>query len=497
MLCIETIINYVDRMTWNLTSPIIGNVIVLTFTQKDIEIVKQNAKKELMGVLKDKSPEQISALVDKEFQRQLKYAKEHRKLEDSEIAKMPAQDKHLFSALKKALDDRVKALVAIVIIAFEIGYILGPTPLGTMLDRLGIRKGYPLTMALWSLAGIVTVFSVQIGTFLDKFLPSPILPVVLGFAFCRFILGVGEAGNWPAAIKTIGEWFPAKERSFAMGWFNSGSSLGAFFAPIIVGALVHGNKWQPPYIVVGLAGYVWILGWLYLYHTPEKHPRLSKDELDYIVTGRAVENPTAKEKLPFWEGLKYRQIRGVLMSRFCAESVWKFCTYWLPLYFTQARNVKLSNMFIFVALTALSSEFGNIFGGWLSSYFIKRGWTINKSRKAVMAPCGLLMISALFIPKVPLGWAVAMLSLLTFCYQAWSVNMQTIPADVVPRKALGSAAGLAHMTAGLAGFTISLLTGKLSYTAMFTIIGCAAFAALALLFIAIGRIDPIAKETTT
>ena len=496
LLCLATIINYVDRMTWNLTSPIIGNVIVLCFSDKDTAIVKGNAEKALAAVFTDKAPGQITALVNQEYDRHVQYVRSSTKFNDEQISAMPESERALFGVLKKAMDDRIKALVAIVVIAFEIGYILGPTPLGAMLDRLGTRKGYPLTMAMWSAAGIITIFSVQIGAFIDRFLPMPVIPVVAGFAFCRFILGVGEAGNWPAAIKSIGEWFPARERSFAMGWFNSGSSLGAFLAPIIVGLMVHGNAWQPPYIVVGLAGYLWIIGWLALYHSPEKHPRITKEEYDYIISDRPVEDPATQAKLPFWEGLKYRQVRGVLMSRFCSESVWKFCTYWLPLYFTQERNVKLSSMFIFVALTALSSEFGNLVGGWLSSHFIKIGWTINKSRKSVMAPCGILMISALFIPRVPLGAAVAMLSVLTFCYQAWSVNMQTIPADVVPRRALGSTAGMAHMTAGLAGFTISLLTGKLSYTAMFTIIGLASFAALVLLFVAIGRIDPEIKEAT-
>jgi len=495
LLCLATIINYLDRQTFSITTPIVGNVIKLSLPERDVAAVKAQAEKNLAmaeGYVGQNAAD-IRALVDAEYRRQLILLRTAKVPGDQELAQMPERERTRYDIVKKALDDRVKALIAIVMIAFEIGYILGPTPLGWLLDRLGTRRGYPITMALWSAAGIITVFALQIGNSIHLLFPVTLIPVVLGFAFCRFILGVGEAGNWPAAIKTIGEWFPTRERSFAVGIFNSGSSAGAFAAPFFIKAMIDADKgtWQPPFIVAGLIGYVWIVAWLYFYHSPEKHPRLQKEEYDYITSDRLADDPAREQaRLPWYEGLKYRQVRGVLLSRFCAENLWKFSMYWLPLYLTQARGVKINDMFIFVALAALSSELGNLLGGWLSSHFIKIGWTINKARKGIMAPCGVMMISALLVPHVPIAWAMAVMCLITFCYQAWSVNMQTIPMDVVPRRVLGATAGMAHITAGLAGLVTNVVAGLLDYGTAFTFLACAAALAVFFLFVAIGRIDP-------
>ena len=495
LLCLATIINYLDRQTLSITTPIIGNVIKLGLSERDAAAAKAQAQKALARAqgYAGESAADIRAIVDHEYLHQLTLLKTASVPGDQELAQMPERERTRYDIVKKALDDRVKALIAMVMMAFEIGYILGPTPLGLLLDRLGTRRGYPITMAFWSAAGIITVFALQIGGFLGALFHVTVIPVVIGFGFCRFILGVGEAGNWPAAIKTIGEWFPTRERSLAVGIFNSGSSAGAFAAPFFIKAMIDADRriWQPPYIVAGLIGYLWIVAWLCFYHPPEKHPRLRKEEYDYITSDRPVDDPAREQlRLPWYEGLKYRQVRGVLLSRFCAENLWKFSMYWLPLYLTQARGVKINDMFIFVALAALSSELGNLLGGWLSSHFIKIGWTINKARKGVMAPCGVIMISALLVPHVPIAWAMAVMCLITFCYQAWSVNMQTIPVDVVPGRALGATAGMAHITAGLAGVVTNMVAGLLDYGTAFIFLGCAAALAVTFLFVAIGRIDP-------
>jgi ACS family hexuronate transporter-like MFS transporter len=500
LLCLATIINYVDRQTWNVTAPVISNVIKEAFAPRDIAAVKAEARRTLSAAreYRGESKAALAGIVDREYSHQIMLLKTRQVPDESKVAQWPAYDRVRYEAVKKALDDRVKRLISIVMILFEFGYILGPTPLGWLLDRLGTRRGYVITMAVWSAAGIVTVFAWPIGGFIHKLLPMTVIPVVTGFAFCRFLLGVGEAGNWPAAIKTIGEWFPAQERSFAMGIFNSGSSVGAFVAPFVIALLINADKniWQPPYVVVGLIGYLWIVIWLLLYNSPSKHPRLSKEEYAYIRAGQPVEDAAqAQQKLPWWEGLKYRQVRGVLLSRFCAENLWKFSMYWLPLYLTQARGVKLNTMFfVYVALPALTSELGNLVGGWLSSHFVKLGWTLNKARKGVMAPCGIIMMSAVLVPQVPFGWAMAIICLITFCYQAWSVNMQTIPADVVPQRALGATAGMAHITAGLAGLLTNTVTGLLSYKTAFAFLAAAATLAVIFLFVAVGRIDPARRE---
>jgi len=359
LLCLATIINYVDRQTWSITAPIVSNVIKQAFSQDDVAAVKAQALRDLASAegYAGKSAAVLRKIVDEEYERQIAMLKTAQVPGDQELARMPKHDRRRCELIKQALDDRVKALIALVMLAFEIGYILGPTPLGWLLDRLGTRRGYPITMALWSAAGIITVLSLQIGNSIHALFPVAVIPVVIGFAFCRFILGVGEAGNWPAAIKSIGEWFPTKERSFAIGIFNSGSSIGAFAAPFIIKAMIDADKniWQPPYVVAGVIGYLWIVVWLYFYHEPEKHPLLRKEEYAYITSDRlGQDSAEALGTLPWYEGLKYRQVRGVLLSRFCAENVWKFSMYWLPLYLTQARGVKLNDMFMYVALAALS-----------------------------------------------------------------------------------------------------------------------------------------------
>ncbi len=498
LLCLATIINYVDRQAWSITTPIISNVIKLSFSKSDLDKAKSDAIELIYSSddFKNLDEAKVKEIVDSEFEKQLNQLKEHKIPKDEDLKKLSAAEKTCYDLVKKAMDGRVKALIMIVMIAFEIGYILGPTPLGWFLDRIGTRKGYPFTMAFWSLAGIITVWALQIGNIIDRFFHLTTIPIIAGFALCRFILGLGESGNWPAAIKTIGEWFPTKERAFAIGIFNSGSSVGAFIAPFVIKALIDADKniWQPPFIVAGLFGFVWILAWLYLYYAPEKHPKLTKEEYEYIVSDRPKVFPENEMKpLPWYEGLKYRQVRGVLLSRFCAENLWKFSMYWLPLYLTQSRGVDINKMFFFVAAAAISSEFGNLVGGWMSSYFIKIGWSINKSRKSVMIPCGIIMIFALLVPYVSLALAILIMCLVTFCYQAWSVNMQTIPADVVPHRALGATAGLAHITAGLAGLLTNTVSGLLDFSAAFIFLGIAAALALFFLIFAVGKIDPEEK----
>ena len=389
--------------------------------------------------------------------------------------------------------------LALIFSAFLWAYTIGPSITGWLMDRVGARKGYVLSMGIWSAAGVLTAFAVTIGHAISPIVPLAIAPIVLGFIVCRFILGLGESANWPVAIKTISEWFPARERSFAVGWFNSGSSVGAVVAPGLVTYLLLRYGWRMPFIVIGVIGFVWILGWLAVYRPLSEHPKVTEKELEYIRSSQEKERSSAEEGIRWLDVLKIRQVWGVVLTRFFMDPIWWFYTFWLPKYFVDDRGLDLKKMAIFMTLSFLASDFGNLFGGWASSGLVKRGWSINAARKTVMAPCAVLMMLGLAVPQASNSAAVGMIALVMFCYQSWSVNMLTIPADVVPRGGVGSAAGLSHMGAGFGGIAVTYVTGHLSqrfgsFTGPIMLMGVVPIIGIAFLFLVIGRIAPYRSE---
>lgn len=397
------------------------------------------------------------------------------------------------------LDDRTLALV---FSAFLWAYTVGPSIAGWLMDRLGSRRGYVLSMTVWSAAGVLTAWAVGIGHGLSGIIPVAVAPVVLGFIACRFVLGLGESANWPAAIKTISEWFPARERSFAVGWFNSGSSVGAVIAPLLVVWLLD-YSWRMPFIVVGLIGFVWVIGWLALYRPLHEHPMVTDEEREYILSAQEKERSAASAAKVRWTDLlKIKAVRGVVFTRFFMDPIWWFYTFWLPTYFVQDRGVDLKKMAVFATLSFLASDFGNLFGGWASSNLVKRGFSINRARKTVMVPCASLMMVGLAVPFVPINVAVGLIAIVMFCYQSWSVNMMTIPADVLPKNIVGSAAGLSHMGAGFGGIAITYVTGYLaarfgSFTGPIMLMGVMPIIGITFLFLVIGRIAAYDKPPRT
>lgn len=389
--------------------------------------------------------------------------------------------------------------LAVVFTAFLWAYTLGPGPMGWLVDKLGSRKGYALSMGLWSGAGVLTALALYIGKGVSAILPLAAAPIVLGFMVCRFVLGVGESANWPVAIKAISEWFAPKERSFAMGWFNSGSSVGVAVAPLLCAALLAKWGWQAAFVAVGLIGFLWIALWLTLYRPPTEHPWITGKELDYIQAEQAKEHSVEDVKRAKWlDLLKIRQVSGVAFTRFFMDPIWWFYTFWLPTYFMQDRHLDLKKMAVFTALSFVASDLGNLFGGWASSGLMKRGRSVNAARKMIMTPCALLMMLGLIVPFASRNWAVGIIAIVMFCYQSWSVNMLSIPADVVPRSILGSAAGLSHMGAGFGGIVVTMLAGYLStryhsfrYTIM--LMGLMPIVGISFLYLVIGRIAPHRK----
>jgi len=395
------------------------------------------------------------------------------------------------------LDNKTLALM---FSAFLWAYTIGPTITGWLMDKVGSRRGYVLSMGVWSAAGILTAFAIPIGEGLSRVIPVTIASVVLGFIACRFVLGLGESANWPVAIKTISEWFPARERSFAVGWFNSGSSVGAVVAPGVVTFLLLKYGWRMPFIIVGLIGFVWIIAWLALYRPLAEHPRVTEKEREYIRSSEEKEHwPEDAVSLGWLDVLKIKQIRGVVFTRFFMDPIWWFYTFWLPKYFVDDRGLDLKKMAIFMTLSFLASDFGNLFGGWASSGLVKRGHTVNSARKMVMVPCAVLMMFGLLVPFAPDKAAVALIALVMFCYQSWSVNMLTIPADILPKEVVGSAAGLSQMGAGFGGIGVTYIACMLadktgSFASTIMLMGAMPIIGISFLFLVIGRIAPYRKQ---
>ncbi len=394
------------------------------------------------------------------------------------------------------------ATLALIFQSFLIAYTVGPAAAGWFLDKVGSRRGYIVSMSVWSGAGVLTAFAWSIGHGLCVLFPFvKMAPIVLGFMLCRFILGLGESANWPAAIKTISEWFPLRERAFAVGCFNSGSSVGVAIAPVVVTWLLIKHGWQAAFVLVGLIGYVWVALWLLFYHPLKAHPWVTDEERDYISSSQQDEHTEEEEDSARWiDVLGIPQIRGIVFTRFFMDPIWWFYTFWLPTYFAQDRQVNLKEMAIFTTLSFIASDLGNIFGGWASSALIRRGYSTNAARKTVMVPCAILMMFGLVVPFVSLPLAVSIIAVVMFCYQSWSVNMLTLPTDIVPRRLVASAAGLSHMGAGIGGMVVTYVAGLLStmtgsFTSTVMLMGAMPLVGIILLLAVIGRIAPYHKKT--
>jgi ACS family hexuronate transporter-like MFS transporter len=391
--------------------------------------------------------------------------------------------------------------MALIFSAFLWAYTIGPSISGWIVDRLGSRKGYVLSMGIWSAAGVLTAAAAAIGRGAHAIVPLKIAPIVLGFMVCRFILGLGESANWPAAIKTISEWFPTRERSFAIGWFNSGSSVGALVAPGLCTWLLLAYGWQMGFVVIGVVGFAWIAGWLAVYRPLAEHPRVTDEETSYIRSGQEPEqSPEAAKRVGWIDILRIKPTRGVIFTRFFMDPVWWFYTIWLPTALAKDRGMDLKSIAVFATVAFLASDLGNLFGGYASSALVKRGWSVNRSRKTVMVPCALCIMLGLAVPFVSVKAAVGLIAAVMFCYQSWSVNMLTIPADVVPRHIVASAAGLSHMGAGFGGIAMNYAVGHLakstgSFTVPFMLMGLMPVIGIAFLFLVIGRIAPYAGKS--
>ncbi|HUR97069.1 MAG TPA: MFS transporter [Pyrinomonadaceae bacterium] len=365
---------------------------------------------------------------------------------------------------------------------FLFAYTISQALSGKLYDRVGIKKGFTVSIIVWSLAAIAHAWSVGIRS-LSAF---------------RFLLGLGEAGNWPGAAKTVAEWFPARQRAFGMAIFNSGAAIGSIAAPpVIVGLYEYFEHWQPVFVVTGLLGFIWLAVWWIVYDKPESHKWLTGAELAIIKEDETRATGAINEPSPGWmELLRYRQTWAIIAARFLVDPIWWLYITWLPLFLYKVHGFDLKQIGLFAWVPYVAADAGSLTGGWLSGYLIGRGWTVNAARKAAIAFGALLMpagIAAAFTPNSMA--ALALIGVVLFGFQVWINNVQTLPSDFYPLKAVGSVAGLGGAGAGIGSMIFIFSTGwvvdNFSYTPVLVTAGLLAPIGTIVLFALAGDIKKV------
>lgn len=359
-------------------------------------------------------------------------------------------DRQVIGILKDTLETELgigEKEYGYIIMAFTALYAIGMIIAGRIIDWLGTKKGYAIVLIGWSLAAM--------GHALAK---AP-----FGFGIARGLLGVSEAGNFPAAIKSTAEWFPKKERALATGIFNSGANVGAIIAPIVVPLITIAWGWQWAFILTGAVGFLWLIFWFTIYETPENHKKLSKEEYEYI---QSDSEPETKEQVPWGKLLQYKQTWAFFIGKFLTDPIWWFYLYWIPSWLGKVQGVPMDDMKSFglpLAVIYSATTIGSIFGGWLSSAFIKKGIAPGKARSLAMLVFALLVSPIMLVQArgVSFWGAIALISLAASSHQAWSANIFTTVSDMFPKKAVGSVTGIGGMAGAVGGMLIAGLAGNI------------------------------------
>ncbi len=367
-----------------------------------------------------------------------------------------------------------------IVTAFQIAYAIGLITTGRFLDRYGSRVGYLWAIVVWSLAGMAHAAARSVSS----------------FAIFRFVLGIGESANFPAAVKSVAEWFPKKERAFAAGLFNSGSTVGAIIAPIIVSGITISFGWQWAFIITGALGFIWIIFWLAYYHKPGEHPKITKKELEYI---NQDEDAKMEEESIRWIDLfKHKQTIGICSTRFISDWVWWFFLFWIPDFLSKTHGINIKEVVLPLIIIYAVSSVGGIGGGWISSNFIKRGKSVDYARKVTILMSALIILPVMLVSQVASLWlAVALIALATAGHQSWASNIFTIVSDIYPKNAVGSMMGLSGFMGAIGGalsasFVGLLLEGTGSYFLIFLVASSVYLVNWIILKISIKEIKPIA-----
>jgi MFS transporter, ACS family, hexuronate transporter len=385
------------------------------------------------------------------------------------------------------------------VFAFQLAYAIGYLIAGGVMDRLGVRRGFALALFIWSLAAVATAEATTFGPAAALLLGAVGLTYsasVAGFIVVRFVLGLGEAGNFPAAIKTVAEWFPQRERAFATGLFNAGTNIGALITPMTVPFITARFGWYWAFVLTGLLGFGWLALWWTLYDTPERHRRVGPAELAYIRSDPALPGV----KVPWRQLIRYRQTWAYAAAKFMTDPIWWLYLFWMPDFFSRNYGLSLLELGPPIIIVYLLADVGSVGGGWLSSTLIHRGWTVNAARKTAMLTCALAVVPIVFAGRAQSVWsAVAILSLATAAHQGWSANAFTLASDLFPRQAVGSVVGLGGMAGAVGGMLIAKVTGYVlqltgSYVTVFLIAAGAYLTALAVVHLLTPTLEPARLE---
>lgn len=402
-----------------------------------------------------------------------------------------------------------------IVFAFQTAYAIGLLFVGKLMDKIGTKIGFALAITVWSVAAILHAWAPGIGA-ASAPVVGPIVHAivaafnaisslfgsapwtftlsasVVGFMVVRFLLGIGEAGNFPASIKTVAEWFPKRERALATGIFNAGTNVGALVTPLVVPAIVLAWGWYEAFVFTGIIGFIWLAFWLFVYKRPEEHKMLTEQELKYIQS-----DPIEPAKSIPWRRLfPHRQTWAFGIGKFLTDPIWWVYLFWLPDFLKKQYGLDLSSFGIPLAAIYIIADLGSVGGGYLSSTLIKRGWTVNRSRKTAMLICALAVVPIVFASITSSLWvAVILIGIAAAAHQGWSANIFTLTSDMFPKQAVGSVVGIGGMLGAIGGMIMSPLVGWIldttgSYVPIFIIAASAYLVALLIIHLLAPKLEP-------
>lgn len=366
-----------------------------------------------------------------------------------------------------------------IVLAFQLAYAIGLLFAGKLIDKLGTRKGFSIAVFLWSLAAMAHAAA---GS-------------VFQFAVARFSLGLGESGSFPASIKAVAEWFPKRQRALATGIFNSGANIGAMVAPVAVRWLTYRFGWRMAFIATGAVGFVWIVCWLSLYRRPEDDRRVSKAELAYIQSD-PPDSQNQEKTIPLRSLITLPQAWAIALGKFFTDPIWWVYLFWMPDFLSRNLGLNLTGMQLPLIVIYSGASIGSIGGGWLSSSLLKRGWSVNASRKIAMLVCALAVTPIVIAARTHDAWlAISLIALGAGAHQGWSANLYTLASDTFPRSAIGSVVGFASMIGAIGGMLVAKAVGYIlqstgSYVAVFLMAGSAYLVALCFIQALAPRLKP-------
>jgi ACS family hexuronate transporter-like MFS transporter len=369
-----------------------------------------------------------------------------------------------------------------IVTTFQAAYAIGLVVFGRGIDLIGTRHGYAVPIFSWSLAAMAHALAFGVWS----------------FGLARFALGLGEAGNFPAAVKPVTEWFPRRERALATGIFNSGANMGAILAPLLVPWITLHYGWQMSFIILGATGFFWLIAWYALYGSPESSTRVSPAELAHI---QSDPPEPSSLKIPWRNLLRYRQTWAFVTGMAFSAPIWWFYLYWLPKFLHQEHGLDLATMGPPLVVIYTMTSFGSIGGGWLSGYLLRRGWSLNKSRKITLLICALAVVPVVFAAKASNLWvATLLIGLAASAHQGWAANLFTLVSDLFPKQAVASVVGLGAMFGSVTAMAFAQTAGFIlqttgSYWPLFIMSGSAYLLALAIMQALIPDMKPARLQT--